>query len=181
MKTSVKKINCTQNKYKKIALVAHDNMKDCMLEFVNKHLDTLSKFKIITTNSTGKVIKKILSKENIKVECLSSVKSGPIGGDMQIAQQIISNKIGLLIFFKNPLLIQAHESDIASLCRISDLYNIFYTTNTRVADKLMLDLEKELKSKKKNTEILLTMDKKFKNDSFLLQNYEYNREQELNN
>lgn len=41
---------------KTIALIAHDQKKEEMLEFVGNHLDTLKQFHLVATRTTGTLI-----------------------------------------------------------------------------------------------------------------------------
>ena len=63
----------------KIALVAHNNKKKEILSIVNKYNDLLSQCTLFSTRQTGEVIE---DRYNVNV---NKVKSGPTGGDIEIA------------------------------------------------------------------------------------------------
>ena len=54
---------------KTIALIAHDQKKEEMLEFVGNHLDVLKQFQLVATRTTGTLINE---KYNLNVETMMS-------------------------------------------------------------------------------------------------------------
>ena len=117
-------------KIKKIALVAHDNRKQDLLEWVNENIEKLKTHKLFGTGSTSKLIKK---ETGIEVK---SYKSGPLGGDQQIGSKISEGKIDFMIFFWDPLTSQPHDPDVKALLRIAVLYDISVAMNRATADFL---------------------------------------------
>ncbi len=121
---------------KTIALVAHDNRKKDLAEWVLWNVDLLIDNKLISTGTTGSMIEKILNKrkrgkQKIKIKKL---KSGPLGGDQQIGALIAEQKIDILIFFWDPMEPQPHDVDVKALLRIAVLYNIPVANNRSTAD-----------------------------------------------
>lgn len=110
-----------------IALIAHDRMKEKMLEFVTEHKNILANYELIATATTGKLIK-----ENTKLS-VHCYLSGPIGGDMQIGSRIASDEVSMVIFLRDPLTAQPHEPDITALLRVCDVHNIPVATNLAAA------------------------------------------------
>ena len=70
-------------KYKNIALIAHDNRKKDLIEWVEWNWDKLRHHKLICTGTTGKFVEDALGKklqENAKKSIsLTRLKSGPLG------------------------------------------------------------------------------------------------------
>ena len=121
---------------KTIALIAHDQKKEEMLEFVGNHLDVLKQFHLVATRTTGTLINE---KYNLNVE---TMMSGPLGGDQQIGAMVATEKVDYVIFMRDPLNAQPHEPDINALLRICDVHNIPYATNIATAEALIRGVER---------------------------------------
>ena len=114
-----------------IGLVAHDNKKDDLVEWVAFNKGTLSLRNLFATGSTGQ---KIIDKTGLKVTLL---KSGPYGGDMELGALIANGNLDYLIFFWDPLQAHPHDVDVKALLRIAVLYNIPTACNRATADLII--------------------------------------------
>ena len=76
----------------RIALIAHDNMKDEIVTFVKENLDFFKNFELVATGTTGK---RIAEATGLNIH---RYQSGPIGGDQQIGADIALNKIKAVFF-----------------------------------------------------------------------------------
>jgi methylglyoxal synthase len=116
---------------KSIGLVAHDNMKNDLVEWVDFNKGTLSQHCLYATGNTGKLI---IKKTNL---CVTLLKGGPQGGDMELGAMIANKKLDHLIFFWDPLCTQPHDVDVKALLRIAVLYNAPTACNRATADLII--------------------------------------------
>lgn len=116
----------------KMALVAHNEKKDDLLEIVHHYADVLSQQELFSTLHTGNEIKK-LGLNHIK-----TFQSGPNGGDVEVAEMIFKHDLDILIFMIDPLNSHPHENDIQMLVRISNVHNVVLATNNATA-RVVLD------------------------------------------
>jgi methylglyoxal synthase len=125
---------------KNIALVAHDNRKVDLTEWVAWNYNKLADHRLICTGTTGELVEQTMreklqgeggSRDQLEVRKL---KSGPLGGDQQMGALIADGKIDLLIFFWDPMEPQPHDVDVKALLRIAVVYNIPTACNRATAD-----------------------------------------------
>jgi len=126
-------------KIKRIALVAHDNRKKDLIEWVEWNWELLINHKLICTGTTGGLIEKALQKKlkaHQKDDSLNIVKlkSGPLGGDQQLGAMICEGDIDILIFLWDAMQPQPHDVDVKALLRITTLYNVVSACNRATAD-----------------------------------------------
>ncbi len=126
---------------KTIGLVAHDNRKKDLVEWVKYNYDKLRKHKLVCTGTTGRLVQEVmennLSSEDMKDLHLTRLKSGPLGGDQQLGALITEGKIDLLIFLWDPMQPQPHDVDVKALLRIAVLYNVPTACNRATADYMI--------------------------------------------
>ena len=115
----------------KIALIAHDNMKDDIVAFAKKHADFFKNYELVATGTTGQ---KIMDATGLNIH---RYQSGPIGGDQQIGAEIATNNILAVFFLRDPLTAQPHEPDISALIRLADVHKIPIATNISSAEVLV--------------------------------------------
>ena len=113
---------------KKIALVAHDNKKEDIVEWAKYNRDLLAHHKLYATGTTGRILERDLGLEIVKLQ------SGPLGGDQQIGAKIADEEIDFLIFFWDPLEPQPHDSDVKALLRMAVVWNIPIACNRASAE-----------------------------------------------
>lgn len=116
---------------KRVALVAHDNRKDDLLEWAVFNRDSLAGHDLFATGRTGDRLAEALQ---LPVHRLIH---GPLGGDQQIGSRIAEGVIDFLVFFWDPLQPMPHDPDVKALLRIAVLYNIPTACNRATADFLI--------------------------------------------
>ena len=135
-----------ERKTKVLALVAHDNMKRDLAEWVDWNSRKLSRHHLVCTGTTGKMVEKTLrdhreehedeteEKPELKITLL---KSGPLGGDQQLGALLPEGQVEAQIFFWDPMQAQPHDVDVKALLRIATLYNVPTAIDRSSADFLI--------------------------------------------
>ena len=123
---------------KTIAIVAHDNRKKDIIEWINYNWREFLPHSLICTGTTGRLVKEALAEKcnenDMILPSIQLLKSGPLGGDQQLGALITEGKVDMLIFFWDPMQPQPHDVDVKALMRISTLYNIPTAMNRSSAD-----------------------------------------------
>jgi methylglyoxal synthase len=122
---------------KNIALVAHDNRKKDLIEWIEWNYTSIIRHKLICTGTTGILVEQALKRKlvNEKVDLqITKLKSGPLGGDQQLGAMIAEGKVDVIIFLWDPMQPQPHDVDVKALLRIAVLYNIPTACNRATAD-----------------------------------------------
>lgn len=125
-------------KTKRIGLVAHDNRKADLIEWVTYNSELLSKHKLTCTGTTGRLVEKALQEKGDPLSYnIEKLNSGPMGGDSEMGAMIAEGKLDILIFFTDPMSVQPHDVDVKALTRLASLYNIALACNRATADMII--------------------------------------------
>ncbi len=122
------KITTVMEAQKNIALIAHDNKKQELIEWCLKNKEILEHHFLCGTGTTAKMV---ADRTGLPVR---GYNSGPLGGDQQIGARVVDGKIDLIIFFSDPLTAQPHDPDVKALLRIAQVYDIPIANNRATAD-----------------------------------------------
>ena len=118
-----------------ISLIAHDNKKNDLVQFVTAYQVIFGKHTLFATGTTGLRISEATGLH------VTRFQSGPLGGDQEIGALIAKNKMDAIFFFRDPLTAQPHEPDVTALVRLCDVYSIPLATNMGTAELLIRGLE----------------------------------------
>ena len=121
----------TMEPRKHIALVAHDNRKQDLIEWAMEHKEELARHALCGTGTTAALVARHTGLD------VTPYRSGPLGGDMQLGSRITEGQVDFMIFFWDPLTQQPHDPDVKALLRIAALYYIPLATNRATADFML--------------------------------------------
>lgn len=113
---------------KRIALIAHDNMKRSLIDWCQAHQDALARHELCGTGTTSRLIREATGLP------VHSYLSGPLGGDQQIGAALAEGLLDMVIFFSDPLTAQPHDPDVKALLRISQVYDVPIAMDRASAD-----------------------------------------------
>lgn len=120
----------------RVALVAHDQRKADMVEWVLHNAEMLSQHSLICTGTTGGLIREALKNRGIEAD-ITCMNSGPMGGDAEIAALVVRQQIDLAVFLIDDLSAQPHEADIQMLLRQCRVHNVPIACNRYSADLMI--------------------------------------------
>ena len=105
----------------RIALIAHDALKERMLALAEQHFELLDSFAVrYATGTTGGLLNQLAQRikgESAGRNWVQPFLSGPLGGDAQIAELILERRIRRVLFLEDPHVARQHEADIQLLER----------------------------------------------------------------
>jgi methylglyoxal synthase len=122
-----------------LGLVAHDDRKQAMVDWVATQIKVLRLCAIFATGTTGGRLAGALPDLEI-----TRLKSGPLGGDQQLGAMIAEQKIDALIFFVDALSPHPHDVDVKALIRMATLANILFACNQATADAVIDRLARQM-------------------------------------
>jgi methylglyoxal synthase len=114
-----------------IAMIAHDGKKADMVAFATYNREKLQQFRLLATESTGRLL---IQKVGLEVDLLLP---GPLGGDAQIASEVVTDKVHAVFFFVDALDKHPHDPDIQTLLRACNVHNVPLATNVATADLII--------------------------------------------
>lgn len=103
-----------------LAMIAHDALKDQMVQFASAHFDLLSRFAMrVGTGTTSSRLNELAWSRGWPSgkPWVQAYLSGPLGGDAQIAELVLERRCQRVIFFEDPHVARQHEADIQLLER----------------------------------------------------------------
>ena len=118
-----------------IALMAHDNKKELMVQFCTAYAGILSRHSIYATNATGHMV---ADATGLNVHCFLSYTHG---GSQQIGARIAYNEMDMVLFFVDPN-DSSMDKELLYISRLCDQNNIPFASNVATAEMLVLGLDR---------------------------------------
>ena len=116
-----------------IALIAHDNKKELMVQFCTAYCGILAKHSICATATTGQLVAEATGLPIHRFLAFSH------GGGQQIGARIAYDEIDMVLCFGDPNSKTINE-DIAYISRLCDKHNVPFAGNLATAEMLILGL-----------------------------------------
>lgn len=116
-----------------IALIAHNNRKELMVQFCTAYCGILAQHTLCATANTGKQVQEATG---LPVHRFLTFDNG---GGQQIAARIAYNEIDMVLCFSDPNQ-KVIDEDVANIFRLCDQNNIPYASNVATAELLVLGL-----------------------------------------
>ena len=120
----------------KVGLIAHDSKKKLMQNFCIAYRGILTRHELYATGTTGNLIQEV---SNLRIH---KFLPGETGGVRQLASQIEQGNLDMIIFLRNPNPSIEEETEVNSVLRLCDMYNIPIGTNLATAELLIHALER---------------------------------------
>ena len=118
-----------------VALTAHDNKKELMVQFCTAYAGILSQHNLYATNATGH---QIANATGLNIHCFLSYGHG---GSQQIGSRIAYNEFDLVLFFNDPNN-EAMADEVSYISRLCDKNNIPFASNIGTAEALVMALSR---------------------------------------
>lgn len=116
-----------------IALIAHNNRKELMVQFCTAYCGILAKHTLCATATTGQMVAEATG---LTIHRFMSFNHG---GGQQIGARIAYNELDMVLCFEDPNT-KEPSPDIIYISRLCDKNNIPYASNIATAEMLVLGL-----------------------------------------
>ena len=113
-----------------IALMAHDNKKELMVQFCTAYAGILARHQLYATNTTGHMV---ADATGLDVHCFLTYAHG---GSQQIGARISYNEFDMVLFFNDPTSDEL-EKDLSYIINLCDQHNVPVATNSATAEMLI--------------------------------------------
>ena len=118
-----------------IALMAHDNKKELMVQFCIAYCGVLSEHNLCATATTGRMVSDATGLP------ITLYLSAAQGGAQQINARISYNEIDLVLFFWDPSSSDA-DKEVVAISRACDQHSIPFASNVATAEVLIQGLKR---------------------------------------
>ena len=104
-----------------IAILAHDSRKELALQFCTAYSAILSKNVVIATGTTGRMLAQTTG--------------------LQITSRVACDEVDLVLFFRDPLKVDASSLNEQNLLRLCDMHGVPIATNIATAEVLLRGMD----------------------------------------
>jgi len=118
-----------------LALMAHNNKKELMVQFCSAYAGILSQHNLCATNTTGRMI---TDATGLPVHLFLTCQHG---GAQQIGARIAYNEMDMVLFFVDPN-DDGLQEELLYISRLCDQNNVPYATNVATAEMLVLGMDR---------------------------------------
>ena len=118
-----------------LALMAHNNKKELMVQFCSAYAGVLSQHNLCATNTTGRMI---TDATGLPVHLFLTCQHG---GAQQIGARIAYNEMDMVLFFVDPN-DDSLQEELLYISRLCDQNNVPYATNVATAEMLVLGMDR---------------------------------------
>ena len=118
-----------------LALMAHNNKKELMVQFCSAYAGVLSHHNLCATNTTGRMITETTG---LPVHLFLTCQHG---GAQQIGARIAYNEMDMVLFFVDPN-DDSLQEELLYISRLCDQNNVPYATNVATAEMLVLGMDR---------------------------------------
>ena len=118
-----------------LALMAHNNKKELMVQFCSAYAGILSQHNLCATNTTGRMI---TDATGLPVHLFLTCQHG---GAQQIGARIAYHEMDMVLFFVDPN-DDSLQEELLYISRLCDQNNIPYATNVATAEMLVLGMDR---------------------------------------
>lgn len=119
----------------KICIIAHDRMKPQLVSFLKERENWLWGRQLIATGLTAEFVQH----QDFKVP-VDHVNPGREGGFLQLTQMVQNKEIDLVLFFRDPEIVQDYENDVVQFVKSCIKENIPLASNPASAELLIVGL-----------------------------------------
>jgi methylglyoxal synthase len=116
-----------------IALMAHDNKKELMIQFCIAYCGILSKHNICATGTTGRVVAEA---SGMNIKCFMNKAHG---GVQQIGARIAYDEIDMVLYLAYPK-DEEDDANVSYIRRLCDEHSVPIATNIATAEMLIQGL-----------------------------------------
>jgi methylglyoxal synthase len=120
---------------KRICVIAHDSMKPTLVAFLKEREQWLWNRKFVATGLTAE----FMEQESMQLQ-VEHVNPGRSGGFIELETMVNRNEIAMVLFFRDPEIVQDYEADVVSLVKSCIKQNIPLASNPASAELLIIGM-----------------------------------------